>query len=97
VRGIYHYKSRFRPHYREMFLATNPKITCRSLVSTLALWKLLAFNPLHLTRNIRELPGRITQGRALSDPSRRPSRVIRELRPGDIALPETAKETGIGQ
>jgi len=81
VRGIYHYKSRFRPHYREMFMATHPKITCRSLISTAILWRLFEFNPLQLTRQIR---GSTARGQALSEPSQRPSRVIRDLRPVTI-------------
>ncbi|NQU21890.1 MAG: DUF2156 domain-containing protein [Candidatus Nealsonbacteria bacterium] len=94
VRGIYHYKSRFRPHYREMFLATHPKITCRSLIATAATWKLFEFNPLQLARHAWDLRRRGARRRTLSEPSPRPDRVIRELRAAAIALPEAAKGNG---
>ncbi len=94
VRGIYHYKSRFRPYYREMFLATHPKITCRSLIATATTWKLFKFNPLHLVRHAWDLRRRGARRRTLSDPPPRPSRVIRELRGAAIAPAEVAKGNG---
>ncbi len=94
VRGIYHYKSRFRPHYREMFLATHPKITCRSLIAVAAIWKLFKFNPLQLARHTWNRRRRTTRRHTLADPPARPSRVIRELREAAITAPEAAKGNG---
>jgi len=94
VRGIYHYKSRFRPYYREMFLATHPRITCRSLIATAATWKLFEFSPLRLVRHAWDMRRRAERRRTLSEPQPRPSRVIRELRPATIALSEAAKGNG---
>ena len=94
VRGIYHYKSRFRPYYREMFLATHPKITCRSLIAAAATWKLFQFNPARLARHAWDIGRRGARRRTLSEPQPRPSRVIRELRPATISLSEAAKGNG---
>jgi phosphatidylglycerol lysyltransferase len=80
MRGIYHFKSRFRPDYREMYVAALPGLTVRRAFSLALAWKLLNFNPLRLLR--RELAKRAisSQRRSLATPQWRPERVIRELR-----------------
>ncbi len=94
VRGIYHYKSRFRPYYREMFLATHPKITCRSLIAAAGASPLLRFNPLRLACQVPDMRRRAARRRTLQEPRPRPSRVIRELRPATIDLSEAARGNG---
>jgi len=79
VRGIFHFKSRFRPDYREMFLASKPRVTIRSLLVIAFIWKLFHFNPLRLLkRSLRR--GRTAEYRSLAKPERRSKRVIRQLR-----------------
>ena len=48
MRGIYHFKSRFRPDYREMYVAALPGLTVRRVFSLALTWKLLHFSPLRL-------------------------------------------------
>jgi phosphatidylglycerol lysyltransferase len=52
IRGIYHFKSRFRPDFRELYLATYPRMTFPSMVAMLASWKLLRVSPLRLARHL---------------------------------------------
>lgn len=50
-RGIYHFKSRFRPEYRDMFLATYPKMTVLSMFAMGASWGLFKVSPWRLARH----------------------------------------------
>jgi lysylphosphatidylglycerol synthetase-like protein (DUF2156 family) len=45
MRGTYHYKSRFRPHFRPMYIAARPGLTPYTLWSLLYLWKVFRPNP----------------------------------------------------
>jgi phosphatidylglycerol lysyltransferase len=79
MQGLFHFKSRFRPEYREMFIAAQPRTTIRSMWAIAMEWKLLHFNPLRL------LPGlfRKAQGgdrRQLAMPDRSSDVLIRDLR-----------------
>ncbi len=80
MRGTYHFKSRFRPYYREMYIAASPRLTLRSSIELLFAWGLLQFHPLrlcvHLYRESRTLSAR----RTLATPPWRPEQVIRQLR-----------------
>jgi phosphatidylglycerol lysyltransferase len=51
VRGIYHFKSRFRPHYRPLYLASWPRTYVLTLVAIGFTWGLLPFNPLRWLRH----------------------------------------------
>jgi phosphatidylglycerol lysyltransferase len=79
VHGIYHFKSRFRPHYREMYVAVWPRVTVLSMWALQSAWGLLRFNPFRALR--RAWAGRGKGRSQLADPPWRPERVIRELRP----------------
>lgn len=76
MRGIYHFKSRFRPDYREMFLAASPKVTVRSMIAMALTWEVFYLNPLRLFR--RSGGGRHRS--TLATPSWRPEKVVRDVR-----------------
>ena len=79
VRGLFHFKSRFRPDYREMYLAAKPGVTVPSLLAMAFVWKLFHFNPLRLVqRGLRHK--RSAEHGDLATPDVRPDRLIRELR-----------------
>ena len=77
MRGIYHFKSRFRPDYREMYLAAFPKVTIRSMWALGMTWEVLKFNPLRL---LRRGQGGGKQRDTLAKPAQRPERVVRDVR-----------------
>jgi phosphatidylglycerol lysyltransferase len=80
MRGIYHFKSRFRPDYREMYLAALPGLSVQSTLSLALAWKLFQFSPLRwLQRSLARR--RVSEQRQkLATPSWRPERVLRDLR-----------------
>jgi phosphatidylglycerol lysyltransferase len=80
VRGLYHFKSRFRPYYRELFLATYPRITCKSMFAMAAIWKLFHVNPVRLFGHLMRYHARAGKRRTLSRPQWRPERKIRGMR-----------------
>jgi phosphatidylglycerol lysyltransferase len=85
MRGLFHFKSRFCPDYREMFLAAHPRITVRSLWSMAMMWQLFRFNPLRLLW--RELwLNRNAERSSLAVPNRAADRLIRDLRVRRSAL-----------
>jgi phosphatidylglycerol lysyltransferase len=83
-RGIYHFKSRFRPEYREMYVAAWPRVTVLSLLAVGLTWGLLRFNPLRLLRHGRHKSTKSGSRKSLAVPGRRPRRILRRLnRPQD--------------
>ncbi len=81
VRGLFHFKSRFHPDYREMYLAAKPGVTPLSLLAMARIWKLLHFNPLRLVQR-RLLRKRGAQPNQMAIFAGRPDRLLRELRRG---------------
>lgn len=79
MRGLFHFKSRFHPDYREMFLAAHPQITVRSLWSMSVEWQLFRFNPVDLLRRARTFK-RSAERSSLVEPERRSERLIRDVR-----------------
>jgi len=79
VRGMYHFKSRFRPHWRETYVASLPDFGWSSILTIGILWGLFRVNPfklfVHWWRDLRD-PGR----RSLAEPPFRPERIYRQLR-----------------
>jgi phosphatidylglycerol lysyltransferase len=51
MKGLYHYKSRFRPAYRNLYVAAYPRQTVGSLVSLLRCWGVLRIEPWCLARS----------------------------------------------
>lgn len=80
VRGIYHFKSRFRPDYREMFLATYPRMSYASMFSMLFSWELFRVSPKRLASHLVDFWRGRKQRAALAEPEPRPERRIRDLR-----------------
>jgi len=79
VWGIYHFKSRFRPEYREMYVAALPKVTVLSMIGLMVAWGLI---PLSLGRLLRHGVDRWHKRdsrKSLALPDPRPSRVLRKL------------------
>ena len=93
VKGIYHFKSRFRPEYREMHVATYPRMSLWSMFSMGASWELFKVSPVRLTRHVIQFWRSRQQRKSLASPDARPERKIRALyRTTDrreVAVPET--------
>ncbi len=79
VRGIYHFKSRFRPHFRELYLATYPRMTYPSMLALLVSWELLRVSPLRLARHLVQYWRSRKQRKDLVSPEPFAERKIREL------------------
>lgn len=80
MQGLFHFKSRFRPEYREMFIAAQPRTTIRSMIAIALEWRLFHFNPLRwLPRLLQKSNG--TERRQLAMPDRSSDVLIRDLRP----------------
>lgn len=59
MKGIYHYKSRFRPAYRNLHVAAYPRQTIGSLISLIRCWGVLEVKPWCLAKaTYRHLKGR---------------------------------------
>lgn len=79
VRGMYHFKSRFRPHWRELYIASKPGIGVTSVAAIGMTWGLLKVNPLRVIAHWwRDRSDKSRQ--SLAEPPWRPERVIRSLR-----------------
>jgi len=82
-RGIYHFKSRFRPDYREMYLVSRPKTGPLSLFAVGFTWGLLRFNPWRLLRRGQDKSRKLGARQSLAVPEYRPPRVLRRLKRPD--------------
>ena len=92
VKGIYHFKSRFRPDFREMCVATYPQMSILSMYSMGAVWGLFKVSPLRLMRHTYQFWKNRRHRKSLAAPEARPERKIRTLRrstqPRETVLPE---------
>jgi phosphatidylglycerol lysyltransferase len=79
VRGIYHFKSRFRPDYREMYLVSWPQTTILSLIGVGMVWGVFWFNPWKLLTDMVTQTRSRAARKSLAEPRFRPSRVLRRL------------------
>jgi phosphatidylglycerol lysyltransferase len=68
MRGIYHYKSRFRPTFRPLYIAASPRITIGSMKSCLRIWEVCRPNPAALVRGVRQWFGKLADRRSLATP-----------------------------
>jgi len=79
VKGIYHFKSRFRPEYREMYSASLPNVTVLSMIAVGMTWGLLKISPWRLLgRSVRKL-SMWERRKTLAAPDWRPKRLLRRL------------------
>jgi phosphatidylglycerol lysyltransferase len=96
VRGIYHFKSRFRPVYREMYVAARPAITPLTLWGFGATWGLTRVSPLRLARHAWQAWRKGDRRATLAEPEMGADRLIRDLRvgrrdaAGDAIVPASA-------
>ena len=79
VRGIYHFKSRFRPEYREMYVAALPKVTILSMFGLTVAWGLIPLDPGRLLWHVLDRWRKRGSRQSLALPDRRPRRVLRRL------------------
>lgn len=79
VRGIYHFKSRFRPDYREMYLVSWPQTTILSLVGVGMVWGVFWFSPWKLFASMCTRARTRAARKSLAKPGFRPDRVLRRL------------------
>jgi phosphatidylglycerol lysyltransferase len=80
IRGIFHFKSRFRPDSRELYMATYPRMTFESMFSLLFSWELLRIAPLRLARHVIEYWRSRKQRKGLVSPAQFAERKILKLR-----------------
>jgi phosphatidylglycerol lysyltransferase len=78
-RGIYHFKSRFRPEYREMYMAAQPEVTVRSMIALGMGWGLINFSPWRLVKRALGKSQKIDSRKSLATPEYRPSRILRRF------------------
>ncbi|MEX2142566.1 MAG: DUF2156 domain-containing protein [Pirellulales bacterium] len=90
MRGIYHYKSRFRPDFREMYLAAWPRVTVMSLLGLAAVWRVFSVNPFRLANHVWRKWQKSSR-ETLARPEWRPKRLLRELRPRARCNEETCQ------
>jgi phosphatidylglycerol lysyltransferase len=79
--GVYHFKSRFRPEYRELYLVTRPKATVGSMVALGIQWGLFGLSPWRLARHYGERLFKRGSRKSLAVPDPHPERVLRRLLP----------------
>jgi phosphatidylglycerol lysyltransferase len=78
-RGIYHFKSRFRPEYREMYMVAWPRVTVRSMIALGMGWGLLKLNPWRLVQRALGKSQKLDSRRSLAEPDYRPSKILRRF------------------
>jgi phosphatidylglycerol lysyltransferase len=107
VRGMYHFKSRFRPHWRELYVASLPGLGVTSIASMGFTWGLFRVNPLRLAASFWK-DFFDSSRKSLAEPPWRPEQLIRELRrrdattiesslPNDCVAPEPEPIDGIAR
>ena len=70
MKGLYHYKSRFRPAYRNLYVAAYPRQTVASLVSLVRCWGALSVEPWCLAKSTYgRLKGRAARQQLCGPPS----------------------------
>jgi phosphatidylglycerol lysyltransferase len=92
-RGIYHFKSRFRPEYREMYIAAWPEVTIRSMISLGMGWGLTNFNPVRLLGRALGKSRKRESRKSLAVPDLRPARVLRRFARTRRPAPATAAKS----
>ena len=88
VRGMYHFKSRFRPHWRELYVASSPRLNWTSIASIAFTWGLFRVNPLRLAKNWWQ-DFFDSSRKSLAEPPWRPEQLIRDLRRRDRTVSES--------
>jgi phosphatidylglycerol lysyltransferase len=69
MRGLYHFKSRFRPEYRNLCVAALPNVTFHSMRTFMKMWKICRPELSGLVANVREKWGKRSQRKHLAKPT----------------------------
>lgn len=80
MRGIYHFKSRFRPTFRGLYVASSPSVSFFSMKSCLRLWEVCRPRPKGLLTSAGQKWSKRRQRKHLA-------------RPGALPAPESAEST----
>lgn len=70
VRGINHFKTRFRPDHRDLYVAAHPKFRVWTLLSLIRCWGLFYINPVVVVRRLHSVRKLKKERSGLVDPSR---------------------------
>jgi phosphatidylglycerol lysyltransferase len=70
VPRLYHFKSRFRPQYRECFIATYPRVRVAPLLAFFFKWGIIVPGFSRLPRQLLRRMGKWKHSEHLADPSR---------------------------
>lgn len=74
VRGINHFKTRFRPEHRNLYVAAYPKFRVGTLISLIRCWGFFYINPIVVARRLYSAQKLKRERSGLVDPSRRKPR-----------------------
>ena len=88
VRGIYHFKSRFRPDSREMYYVSWPRTTLLSMLGCGRVWGIYRLSPWRLLKRFFQWAVKRDARQTLAEPAFRPSRVIRS----SLSRPEAVQQ-----
>lgn len=89
MHGIYHFKSRFRPEYRENYVVAWPKASFLSVFGMGRTWGITKVSPWRLLRELVKLVMKSETRKTMAVPELRPDRILRRLllRPKSAAPP----------
>jgi phosphatidylglycerol lysyltransferase len=76
MKGLYHYKSRFRPAYRNLYVAAYPRQTFSSLMSMMSCWGVLRVKPGGFLTTISSTIKNRKSRRQLCTPTRKQERAF---------------------
>lgn len=79
VRGMYHFKSRFRPESREVYFVSWPRTTFWSMIGFTRVFGLTRFSWLRLAGSVWRKFGKREARESLAEPQLRPEKVLRQL------------------
>ena len=71
MQGLYHFKSRFRPEYRNLCVAALPNVTFHSMRTFMKMWKICRPQLGGLVDNVREKWGKRSQRKNLAKPAQK--------------------------
>jgi len=97
MRGIYHFKSRFRPEFQDRYIAAFPRLTFLSLRSFFLLWGILEPTPIRLVRQIHQKWKRRDARALLAEPVERAidvpiERELPHVVPRELVAPSPASQ-----
>jgi phosphatidylglycerol lysyltransferase len=79
MQGIYHFKSRFRPEYREIYIVAYEKASILSLIAMGRVWGIIKVSPFRMISKLYQQVSKSRTRKNLAPPDVRPERVMRKL------------------